>query len=466
MKKIIILLISASILLSVAPAYAKFTTPTDSLSANDIPINTQTGKQVMPAQEVQNQDVQAPVEQTPAVQVPEAQAQEVQIPLIQVPVVHVPVIQPQEVQTPASQAPVVQNPAIQSPEKPQTGINDIPSKVNSEITVNFNGEKMNFDAMPMIKNDRIMVPFRAIFEALGCTVTYYKSNAAQVVTAKKGDDSLMLVIGDSKMSFAGKQINLDAPAMIAKDRTLVPLRAVSEAFDASVNWDPVTKTAEISPKCGDHKITAKSITDQIAADNGTNILNISVSYPQIDNPKNSAYIDKLNTFYASSAESFVKTAKNMKEKVLLIYEQQLKMVAPMEVSMTYTVDTDEDGVLSITQHAYKYLISDVGFNKASNTFDMVNETELTLNDIPSADLKTKAISAFEAYYLENYKEAFTDTAKAKLGKEIEQASFYLSQGKLVLYFNPYRILDEVILPQMVELDYDAEALKTKLTKKK
>ena len=133
--------------------------------------------------------------------------------------------------------------------------------------------------------------------------------------------------------------------------------------------------------------------------------------------------------------------------------------------MTYTVDTDKDGVLSITQHAYKYLVSEVGYNKASNTFDMVNETDLNLNDIPVTDMKTKALSAFETYYLTNYKEAFTDEAKKKLGEEIEKASFYLSGNKVVLYFNPGRILDEIILPQAVELDYDTEALKGNLVKK-
>lgn len=428
MKKLITLMTLASIMATSAPAHAKFTVPTVSPSTNDIPINMQTGKQAIP-EPIEQTTLQTPVEQITPVQTP-------------------------------AQTPVVQTP-VQTPIKPQE--ND--AKIAPEISVTFDGVKMNFDVVPMIINDRTMVPFRAIFEALGCSVSYYGSKAGQVVTARKGDETLMLVIGDSKMSVAGKHIELDSPAMIVSDRTFVPLRAVSEAFGASASWDSATKTADIKQKQGEHKIISKSMTDYIKLDNGTNILNISVSYPQIENSKNSAYIDKLNSFYATSAENFVKATKDMREKAITIYNQQLRMIMPMEVSMTYTVDTDKDGILSITQHAYKYLVSEVGYNKASNTFDMVNETDLNLNDIPVTDMKTKALSAFETYYLNNYKEAFTDEAKKKLGEEIEKASFYLSGNKVVLYFNPGRILDEIILPQAVELDYDTEALKGKLVKK-
>ena len=43
-------------------------------------------------------------------------------------------------------------------------------------------------------------------------------------------------------------VPLDAPAMLYNDRTLVPLRAVSEAFDCEVQWDGETKTVNIYNK--------------------------------------------------------------------------------------------------------------------------------------------------------------------------------------------------------------------------
>ena len=43
----------------------------------------------------------------------------------------------------------------------------------------------------------------------------------------------------------GDPITLDVPAMIMNDRTLVPLRAVSEAFGAEVSWDGERKIITI-----------------------------------------------------------------------------------------------------------------------------------------------------------------------------------------------------------------------------
>lgn len=43
------------------------------------------------------------------------------------------------------------------------------------------------------------------------------------------------------MQIHNQKIKLDTAPIIVNDRTLVPLRAVSEAFDYDVNWDEDTK---------------------------------------------------------------------------------------------------------------------------------------------------------------------------------------------------------------------------------
>jgi hypothetical protein len=43
----------------------------------------------------------------------------------------------------------------------------------------------------------------------------------------------------------GEEIELEAPATIIDDLTFIPLRAVSEAFGATVNWDGETKTVYV-----------------------------------------------------------------------------------------------------------------------------------------------------------------------------------------------------------------------------
>ena len=52
-----------------------------------------------------------------------------------------------------------------------------------EIGVVLDGKKLTFDQNPVIKNDRTLVPFRGILEAMGAQVSW--DGEAKKVTAKK-----------------------------------------------------------------------------------------------------------------------------------------------------------------------------------------------------------------------------------------------------------------------------------------
>ena len=116
---------------------------------------------------------------------------------------------------------------------------------NDGVCVNYNDTTIVFDVEPVIENDRTLVPFRAIFEAMGCAVYYSEADGAQLVSARRANDNLMLTIGEDEMYFNGKEITLDVPAKIKDGRTLVPLRAISEAFECEVHWYGDTQTIYI-----------------------------------------------------------------------------------------------------------------------------------------------------------------------------------------------------------------------------
>ena len=116
-----------------------------------------------------------------------------------------------------------------------------------KIKVTLDGQAMDFDVAPIIQNDRVLVPMRAIFEELHCSVDYTDIDGRQIITAKLNENnSIGLVIGSDEMQIHNQKIKLDTAPIIVNDRTLVPLRAVSEAFDYDVNWDEDTKTVTIS----------------------------------------------------------------------------------------------------------------------------------------------------------------------------------------------------------------------------
>lgn len=121
----------------------------------------------------------------------------------------------------------------------------IPVSADSEIIVKLNGVEIAFDQPPIIQNDRTLVPMRKIFEALGCLVFWDEKD--QSVEAWQGGGYIMtLWVNDYNMKLGNSNyITLDVPPTIINDRTLVPLRAISESMGAQVTWDGSTRTVDI-----------------------------------------------------------------------------------------------------------------------------------------------------------------------------------------------------------------------------
>ena len=63
---------------------------------------------------------------------------------------------------------------------------------NSNLTLTLDGKALKTDVAPVIVNDRTMVPFRAIFEALNITVNW--SGALRKVYATADDVTVILTV--------------------------------------------------------------------------------------------------------------------------------------------------------------------------------------------------------------------------------------------------------------------------------
>lgn len=114
-------------------------------------------------------------------------------------------------------------------------INLIPSAhASNQIDVYVDGSKLSFDVEPQLKNDRTFVPMRAIFERLGATLNW--DQESQSVFAFGKGNVITLQVGKKNANANGKNITLDAEPFVDNDRTLVPLRFVSEAMGAKVDW--------------------------------------------------------------------------------------------------------------------------------------------------------------------------------------------------------------------------------------
>lgn len=114
------------------------------------------------------------------------------------------------------------------------------------IRVVVNGERVMFpDAQPyMDSNNRVLIPVRFVSEELGAKVNWNKNT--KTVTIVDNNNTVVLVVGEKKMKVNGVTKQLDTKAIIKNTRTFVPLRFVSEALGATVEWDSKGKSVYIN----------------------------------------------------------------------------------------------------------------------------------------------------------------------------------------------------------------------------
>lgn len=132
------------------------------------------------------------------------------------------------------------------------------------ITVYLNNEKMVFEQEPIIQNDSTLVPFRSIFEAFGMVVQWFGDEKR--VTAEKDGLSITLFINSTDMLVNGEKTVLNTAPIIYNDFTLVPLRAISEAADADVDWDGSTKTVYIKSDISSTENWGREVLDLVNAE--------------------------------------------------------------------------------------------------------------------------------------------------------------------------------------------------------
>lgn len=109
----------------------------------------------------------------------------------------------------------------------------------SDVKVTVNGTVLN--EPPRLVDGRVLVPLRAIFEAVGAKVNF----AGGVIEANGRGHKVVLKLGDNQATVDGRPVTLDAPAQSFDGKTMVPLRFVATSFGAKVMWDPTTRLISI-----------------------------------------------------------------------------------------------------------------------------------------------------------------------------------------------------------------------------
>lgn len=111
----------------------------------------------------------------------------------------------------------------------------LPRAAHPPVQVNIDGFGVKFDVQPVIKEGRVLVPFRALSEGLNTKVKW--DEKTQSIQAFQDNNTVILEIGKNTAFLNNSPLTLDVPPTILDGRTLIPLRFFSEAFDCKVNWN-------------------------------------------------------------------------------------------------------------------------------------------------------------------------------------------------------------------------------------
>ncbi|WP_134683369.1 copper amine oxidase N-terminal domain-containing protein [Brevibacillus migulae] len=115
------------------------------------------------------------------------------------------------------------------------------------LTVKVDNKVITFpdgEAYYNLRNYRVMVPVRFVSEALGAKVEWIENT--KTVKMTRQNSTIELKIGSNKALVNGETFTFNAPAVIEESRTYVPIRFVSETFGAKVDWSEKDRTVSIT----------------------------------------------------------------------------------------------------------------------------------------------------------------------------------------------------------------------------
>ena len=146
----------------------------------------------------------------------------------------------------------------------------------SDVKVILDGNEVYFpDAKPFIdERDRVLVPIRFVSEALGSMVDW--ENETRTAIIKQNDDEIRYTVYKPMAYINGEMVVMDTYGILKDQRTMVPIRFISELLGCTVVWDENSSTVVIT-----------SPTDAVEFPDPE----ISVNYPKSISDKRLLWID-------------------------------------------------------------------------------------------------------------------------------------------------------------------------------
>lgn len=105
------------------------------------------------------------------------------------------------------------------------------------------GRPVVSDVAPEIVASRTVLPLRAVAEALGFQIEW--AAESRTITMVKGDKTVVMAVGSLTAKVNGAEKTLEVAPFIKDERTMVPVRFISEGLGFAIEWDADTRSVII-----------------------------------------------------------------------------------------------------------------------------------------------------------------------------------------------------------------------------
>ena len=131
--------------------------------------------------------------------------------------------------------------------EPDAGLYSAAAK-KPEIRIFVNNKILDSPQPAFIKNDRMLAPMRAVFEALGASVNW--DDNTKTVEARRNSLTIRLTVGSKAArrwdEYGASDITLDTEPEIVEGSVFIPLRFAAESLGANATWDDETRTVSVT----------------------------------------------------------------------------------------------------------------------------------------------------------------------------------------------------------------------------
>lgn len=146
------------------------------------------------------------------------------------------------------------------------------------------------NVLPEIENDRTLVPIRAVIEAFNADILW--ESATSTITITSGDTVIKMQPGNNIITINGVETELECAPKLVRDRTLVPIRIIAEALHMNVEWDEDSKTIIIDDAEESEDTDTPADTETL---NDTDVSDDIDSEDDIDTPEDVEVTNDTNT---------------------------------------------------------------------------------------------------------------------------------------------------------------------------